>query len=68
MLRERKPACHLEVGQRQDPGKVEICPVRTTGRVGPGLRWQQLACGVARARLDTIRTFRYLAGALVRQP
>jgi hypothetical protein len=40
-------------GQEQGRGKVAIYPVRTASRTGPGRRSQQLACDVARARLDT---------------
>jgi len=46
----RGPGCEsLGTG----PGKVEICPVRTTDPVGPVSGGRQLAYGVARARLDT---------------
>src|SRR6266536_496705 len=37
----------------QDPGKVEICPVRTTDALAPVSGSRQLACGVARARQET---------------
>jgi hypothetical protein len=41
------------VGGGQDPGKVEICPVRTTDALAPVSGSRQLACGVARARQET---------------
>ena len=41
----------VEVGQ--GPGKVEICPVRTTDALAPVSGSRQLACGVARARQET---------------
>src|SRR6266498_5838724 len=37
----------------QDPGNVEICPVRTTDALAPVSGSRQLACGVARARQET---------------
>src|SRR6266567_7998753 len=37
----------------QDPGKVEICPVRTTEALAPVSGSRQLAGGVARARQET---------------
>ncbi len=37
----------------QDPGKVEICPVRTMDALAPVSGSRQLACGVARARQET---------------
>jgi len=37
----------------QNPGNVEICPVRTTDTLAPVSGSRQLACGVARARQET---------------
>ncbi|HKW85540.1 MAG TPA: hypothetical protein VJM82_00560 [Nitrospiraceae bacterium] len=37
----------------QNPGKVGICPVRTTGALAPVSGSRQLARGVARARQET---------------
>jgi hypothetical protein len=48
----------------QDPGKVEICPVRTTDALAPVSGSRQLACGVARARQETNSDISLLAGAL----
>jgi hypothetical protein len=40
----------------QGPGKVEICPVRTTGRVGPGFRLRLAAItGARRSQLLALR-------------
>ena len=57
----------LERGQSarlQGPGKVEICPVRTTDALAPVSGSRQLACGVARARQETNSDISLLAGAL----
>src|SRR6266545_4891231 len=43
----------LLIGGSQGPGKVEICPVRTTDALAPVSGSRQLACGVARARQET---------------
>jgi hypothetical protein len=48
----------------QGPGKVEICPVRTTAALVPAPVGRQFTCGVARAVRRPTRTFRYFAGAL----
>jgi hypothetical protein len=50
------------MGRDQGSGKVEICPVRTAGRIGPGLRWQAARGGVTRARLETNSAIRHFPG------
>ncbi len=47
----------------QDPGKVEICPVRTTDALAPVSGSRQLACGVARAPGDQLGHFATLPGS-----
>ncbi|HEV8649113.1 MAG TPA: hypothetical protein VG276_06810 [Actinomycetes bacterium] len=47
---------------RQGPGKVEICPVRTTDALAPVSGSRQLACGVARAPGDQLGHFATLPG------
>ena len=52
------------VGSAAGPGKVEICPVRTTDALAPVSGSRQLACDVARARHETNSDISLLAGAL----
>jgi hypothetical protein len=49
----------------QGSGKVKICPIRTTGRVGPSLRWQAARMWRHKsATADQLGHFVYFAGYL----